>query len=734
MKDAFAKLKNMRYNSASLCKFGVAFLVFLIPFILLFDLFVPGYFRYILGDSPQLYWPDLSYLYNSLADGHLPLWDPYERGGDPFWTDPQSALFYPINYLIILIGTFTRGFPYVLHELRMVLHLSIGGTGMLLLLWKGFRLRISAAVIGSVIFMFQPYFTGHIQHVLIFPSAWFPFAAWMLIRLRQYGYIKDAAWLAIFTGLILTAGSPPSAYYALLGLTCFGVVTLFIGYGESKTSAKRFLVLSFGAAFAGLVMALPSLVPAALHIPHSVVNKRDFGYLSSLSVPLKDAKDLIIFPDGMHQEEWIYWGWLPLLLALTALLIPRSEKKSWAISLWIMALVFVLIVFGKDLPFFKILVNTVPGAGLFRHPGRYISVVGFAIPVLSAFGFSTLIYLIPEFIRTNRKVATSIVTAITALVIIWLIIFLGQPMRNFAISDIGHEITWRDERADKLEGLEKDWRILDEGVIGNGMGDRLSLRDFRGYSTNFVYKRWTEIRKAMKNNTALLALFGIRYYGAHKTNYHATVPQIAKVKEYRSLPNRIYKNDNVMPAAFWIKKGCKAQNESDALNNIKNEKDFTRRVILENANNQYKLPDCKVSDNNKTGSAPNYSLSTQNYKPARIINLKPNHVDIQVKAPHDGWLIVNESWYPGWVAYVDGKRQKTFAANYFQRATYCPKGKHLVRFAYEPFYFWPVISVALLTLIFTIIIIIRSFFVSHSDKNKPRLAVEFEKLEYLRSE
>jgi hypothetical protein len=47
-------------------------------------------------------------------------------------------------------------------------------------------------------------------------------------------------------------------------------------------------------------------------------------------------------------------------------------------------------------------------------------------------------------------------------------------------------------------------------------------------------------------------------------------------------------------------------------------------------------------------------------------------------------LVVTDSFYPGWIASIDGTQTKIYAANYLFRAIYVPDGYHLVRFVYRP--------------------------------------------------
>ena len=59
-----------------------------------------------------------------LADGHLPLWNPYVFSGIPLLGDGQTAMFYPPNWLFFLLPAETA------LNLVVLLQFSIAGVGM----------------------------------------------------------------------------------------------------------------------------------------------------------------------------------------------------------------------------------------------------------------------------------------------------------------------------------------------------------------------------------------------------------------------------------------------------------------------------------------------------------------------------------------------------------------------------------------------------------------------------
>jgi hypothetical protein len=66
----------------------------------------------------------------------------------------------------------------------------------------------------------------------------------------------------------------------------------------------------------------------------------------------------------------------------------------------------------------------------------------------------------------------------------------------------------------------------------------------------------------------------------------------------------------------------------------------------------------------------------------------PNQVALHVDAPAQGWLVLADTWYPGWKAWLDGAPAKIWRANYLFRAVLLPPGNHEVVFKYQPLSVW----------------------------------------------
>jgi hypothetical protein len=58
-------------------------------------------------------------------------------------------------------------------------------------------------------------------------------------------------------------------------------------------------------------------------------------------------------------------------------------------------------------------------------------------------------------------------------------------------------------------------------------------------------------------------------------------------------------------------------------------------------------------------------------------------ISIQTEAPAASLLVISQTYYPAWRAYVDGQPTKIWRANYAFQALEVPAGRHQIRMVYE---------------------------------------------------
>jgi hypothetical protein len=69
---------------------------------------------------------------------------------------------------------------------------------------------------------------------------------------------------------------------------------------------------------------------------------------------------------------------------------------------------------------------------------------------------------------------------------------------------------------------------------------------------------------------------------------------------------------------------------------------------------------------------------------AKIVRYENERVTIATSADNEAILVLTDSYYPGWKAFVDGREEVIRRANLFFRAVPLPAGNHNVSFATSP--------------------------------------------------
>ena len=113
-------------------------------------------------------WRDFGF--SHMAAGNVPLWNPHIFGGTPYMASFQSALFYPVNWLHVIMPLgLAISWYYVIHTFLMGLTTS---------LWARYRgAGIAGQIIAGVMMMFSgQYFlhgyAGHLPHLAV--MVWVP--------------------------------------------------------------------------------------------------------------------------------------------------------------------------------------------------------------------------------------------------------------------------------------------------------------------------------------------------------------------------------------------------------------------------------------------------------------------------------------------------------------------------------------------------------------------------------
>jgi hypothetical protein len=78
------------------------------------------------------------------------------------------------------------------------------------------------------------------------------------------------------------------------------------------------------------------------------------------------------------------------------------------------------------------------------------------------------------------------------------------------------------------------------------------------------------------------------------------------------------------------------------------------------------------------------NVKTRRAEPAAIVLHESTRVKITADSPSPALVVLTDSNYPGWNAYVDGERTPLLEANYLFRGVAIRPGRHTIEFVYEP--------------------------------------------------
>lgn len=338
------------------------------------------------GEDDILYYYPMRWLLHAfVAQGELPLWQPWTGLGRPYLADPQTALFYPPTWIFAVLPT---EFAY---PASLWAHYSLAILGAYRLLRAG-GLRRDAAMLGGIAFAFCGFMLAHRAHLAMHhAAAWTPWVFWRLARYANAGTWRDGRRLAL--AALPAAMQCLAGHVQIAALTAMGSL-VFLAAGRSPAAIARWLLAWM---LAGGLFAV-QLVPTLLYTMECTRGERTFvdfvenswnpAAALTLVMPMLLGQRTPNFFDQpwwgpSHQvEQFAYVGLLPLVLA--ALVLRCGWRADPQLRAWVLLGLFALLLalgqFGPICP----LLYWMPGASLFRVPARALLLVHLAAAVLAA--------------------------------------------------------------------------------------------------------------------------------------------------------------------------------------------------------------------------------------------------------------------------------------------------------------------------------------------------------------
>lgn len=226
----------------------------------------------------------------------------------------------------------------------------------------------------------------------------------------------------------------------------------------------------------------------------------------------------------------------------------------------------------------------------------------------------------------------------------------------------------------KWWGLEQSAEMMRKRqLLAPGLMLEFNIADVSGYDS--LYVKETRLLQSALAEPKLMSLFNIKYVASPAEEIS---PDFERVN--RSPAANLFRNRNVMPRAFLVKKAVRVPNDQAVIDAIAS-KDFDPLETVFIAETP-------------PSTAPAVPGTAESVE---ITEYSMNRVVMRARVSERPWLFFSDTFYPGWKATIDGSPAKIYRAHTAFRTIFVPPGEHEVVWRYDPWLFKAGTAFSLLT-------------------------------------
>jgi hypothetical protein len=646
--------------------------------------------------------------------GRLPLWDPYHWFGQPLAGQVAPAAAYPLNWILFLLPLNDGWLRHTYLNWYFVL---IHAQGAMFAYWLCRDLKRSrpASILGGLVYALGGFMGSIDWPQMLNGAVWSPLVLLFLLRfLRGERPLRSAGIAGAFLGVSLLSGHHQvPTFLALAGAGAAAWRFFAVPARRLETALASLLLVALGALAGGLQM-LPAIeygrhalrwagaaspVGWSDTVPYTVHSLYSFPPATLLG---------IVFP-LFQTHTSLYAGAAALALAIGAAwrAWPDAAVRACAVG----ALLALLLCFGQFTFFHGVLYALAPWVEKARNPSMANSLFHVFFAPLVAFGLDAVLaagdwlrtlarwlaylgsalgalvgvlvlaakgppeafgsYLLPALAALalaavlagfRRGLLTARATAATVVAIA--LLELSAPLAT-AFTHIGNE-----EAIAPLKGLadyDEIARFLgvqpmparvdaDHTVVPQNMGDWLGVETAGGFLASLT----RNVFELESHDDRIKALMGVRYRIAKEP---LRLDQISLYEDRQG--RKILKNPEAMPRAWVVHEAQSAASAAEA-----------REIMRQGADPGKLAPVAGVVDPALTGCASQGAV--------RLTTLLPGRLEMIADMPCPGLVVVAQTWFPGWVAAVDGVERPVREVFSALQGVEVDRGAHLVELRYRP--------------------------------------------------
>ena len=400
----------------------------------------------------------------------IPLWEPYLFGGMPYIDAMHGDTFYPLAILQFIIPLY-RALGW-----KLILTVFFAGIFAFFCM-RTFGFSRGVSFIGALAYMFSTNFiswvyAGHEGRMYI--TSLLPLNFLFLEKSLRSRKLIHYILFGGTIGLLILANHPQLAYFASWGIGLYFLFSLFWDYKDNKKIGRLIKpVLYFGIAILlGLALSLVQILPTYIYVnkysPRAEGGK-GYEYSTSWSFHPEELVSQVV-PEfvGLNLEsENTYWGRnpfkinsdyagiVPLIFAITALVLVRNRKIWFFLGISLLALIYAL---GAHTPLFRLFYYFVPQVKSFRAPGLILFLLVFSVLVMALFGLEKILHGVKD-LKDKKK--------INKLLLVVVLIFFGFAFL-FSVAGSGLLSLWNGILYSDIPAQKKDIMLLNLPNITRG--------------------------------------------------------------------------------------------------------------------------------------------------------------------------------------------------------------------------------------------------------------------------
>ena len=345
--------------------------------------------RTIPYDAKDEFYPGVAFTAKSLLRGEAPFWNPYLYSGYPSFADPQAMTFSPSVVLPMLASQ-----SIVWFDIVILVHVLLGGLGILRL-GRSYDWKDTPSLVAALVFMFGGVAASRLEHTPIIVSwAFLPWVFVSIRAVCETRSWRAVAGLGLALGLS-TLQLTHVTYIFLLVIFAYSVYRLIgTARSEGRRSALCIGGRLAAGAGLALLVAAPQLIATLNVLPYSNRGHFDIALVTPNSLSWEAYLTLLspnilgnlwgsyIGPNDIT-ETYLYVGAFPLALVVAGLASLRLRANRGDAWFWTSALLFsVAYALGGATPVFALLHRYLPGVAYFRRTSDAAFLSVFCIAIL----------------------------------------------------------------------------------------------------------------------------------------------------------------------------------------------------------------------------------------------------------------------------------------------------------------------------------------------------------------